>query len=98
VKNIFDGFEYNFLIKNVLAHNTSLVLPKLTLCAADMMAWSREHCNKLKLEIEDCRRQIQNIWLNSKGYNQDQVVCLRKKMSRLLSQDDVYWRQRAKTH
>jgi hypothetical protein len=25
-------------------------------------------------------------------------VCLRKKMSRLLSQDDAYWRQRVKTH
>ncbi|KEH33512.1 endonuclease/exonuclease/phosphatase family protein [Medicago truncatula] len=57
---------------------------------ADMVNWSREHCSKLKLDIEDCRRQIQNARLNSIGYNQDQVVRLRKKMSRLLSQEDTY--------
>lgn len=58
------GFK-DFVIDAWQVHNTNLVMPKLTLCAADMMAWSREHCNKLKLDIEDCRRQIHNIRLNS---------------------------------
>lgn len=78
--------------------NAVSVMPKMAACAADMVVWGRERCNKLKIDIEECRRQIQNSRLNSTGARQDQIVNLRKKMSRLLSQDDAYWRQRAKTH
>ena len=70
--------------------NTVSVMPKMVSCAADMLVWSREHCNKLKIDIEECRRQIQNSGLNSTGSGQDQIVILRKKMSRLLSRDDAY--------
>lgn len=62
------------------------------------MVWSRDHCNRPKLDIKDCRRQIQNVQLNSYGPSQESLLSLRKKMSRLLSQEDAYWRQRAKTH
>lgn len=41
---------------------------------------------------------MKNIRLNSSGDGQVQMFELRKRMQRLLSQDDAYWRQRAKTH
>lgn len=72
-------------------HNAHYVMPKFS-------HWSREHCNKIKSDIEECRRQIQNVRNNSTRYNQEEVVRLRKKMRRLLSQENAYWRQRAKTH
>jgi hypothetical protein len=79
-------------------HSTNSVVSKLSSCAADMVVWSKDHCNKLKVDIEECRRQIQSFRLNSSGTSQEKVVSLRKKMCRLLSQEDTYWRQRAKTH
>lgn len=67
-------------------HSTNTVVPKLSSCAADMVVWSRDHCNKLKADIEECRRKIQSFRLNSYGPSQEKVVSLRKKMCRLLSQ------------
>ena len=78
--------------------STNSVISKLSSCAEDIVVWSRDHYDKLELDIEDCRRQIQNVRLNSSGLSQDSLLSLRKKMSRLLSQEDAYWCQRAKTH
>jgi len=36
--------------------------------------------------------------LQASGEDQVRMLELRKRMQRLLSQDDAYWRQRAKTH
>jgi len=41
---------------------------------------------------------MQDIRLQASGEDQFRMVELRKRMQRLLSQDDAYWRQRAKTH
>jgi hypothetical protein len=74
-------------------HSPDSIVSKLSSCAADMAVWSRDHCNKLKSDIEECRRHIQTIWLNSFGPSQEQVVSLKKKMCRLLFQEDAYWLQ-----
>lgn len=79
-------------------HSLDSIVSKLSSCAADMVVWSIDHCNKLKSDIEECRQQRQTIRLNSFGPSQEQVVSLRKKTCRLLSQEDAYWRQRAKSH
>lgn len=63
-----------------------------------MTGWSKGHCRSFKKDIEDCRRQLHNIRLISSGEGQAELVELCRKMSRLLAQDDAYWRQRAKTH
>jgi hypothetical protein len=74
------------------------IIPKLTACAADMSLWSRNNCRKLKHNIEECSRQIKLLRDNNTGVAQSQLLEVRKKMQRLLAQDDAYWKQRAKTH
>jgi hypothetical protein len=63
-----------------------------------MFLWSRNHCKKLKADIEDCQRKLNFLRNNNKGSMQAQLLEVRKKMQRLLAQVDAYWKQRAKTH
>jgi hypothetical protein len=63
-----------------------------------MFVWKKSHYHKLKKYIEDCSKQLQETRLVSPGQDQTRIFELRKRMMRLLSQDDAYWRQRAKTH
>jgi len=52
----------------------------------------------LKSDIRDCQRQLKLLRDNNTGTMQTQLLEVRKKMQRLLAQDDAYWKQRAKTH
>ena len=79
-------------------HSASTLMPKLSSCAEDIWVWKKNHCHKLKTDIEDCRRQMQDIRLRVSGEDQIRMTELRKRMQRLLSQEDAYWRQRAKVH
>ena len=79
-------------------YSTSTLIPKLSSCAEDMWVWKKTHCHKLKTDIEACRQQLQETRLGATGEDQVRMLELRKRMQQLLSQDDAYWRQRAKTH
>lgn len=74
------------------------LISKLSHCANDMSDWKKSHCQNLKRDIEDFRKQLQSTRMNSTGEDQVCMYELRKRMQRLLAQDDAYWRQRAKTH
>ncbi|XP_039687081.1 uncharacterized protein [Medicago truncatula] len=80
----------------VYSHNS--LIPKMSSCAEEMSVWSKAHCNKLKSEIEDCRWQLQTMRTHTSREEQVQMFELRKRMQRLLAQDDAFWRQHAKTH
>nr|ABD33242.1 Hemopexin, related [Medicago truncatula] len=60
------GFK-DLVTDSWLVYSSNPLIPKLSSCAEDMSAWSKAHCNKLKIDIEDCRRQMKNIRLNSSG-------------------------------
>jgi len=79
-------------------HSNNALIPKLSSCAAEMTIWKKTHCHKLKSAIEECRRHMQDTRLQAPGEDQGHMLELRKRMQRLLSQDDAYWRQHAKTH
>jgi len=79
-------------------HSTRNIISKLSSCAEDMSVRRKSYCHKLKIDIEDCRKQLQETRLGSSGEDQVRMFELRKRMQRLLSQDDAYWCQRAKTH
>jgi len=34
------------------------VVPRLNTCAYDMSVWSMQHCNNMKIYIEDCRHEL----------------------------------------
>ena len=79
-------------------YSSHTIIPKLSSCAEDMSVWRKSHFHKLKTDIEDCPKQLQETQLGSSGEDQVRMFELRKRMQRLLSQDDAYWCQRAKTH
>jgi len=79
-------------------HSPHNIIPKLFSCAEDMSVWQKSDCHKLRIDIDDCRKQLQEARIGSSGEDQVCMFELRKRMQRLLSQNDAYWRQRAKTH
>jgi len=40
-------------------YSTHTIIPKLSSCAEDLSVWKKSHCHKLKTDIEDCRKQLQ---------------------------------------
>jgi hypothetical protein len=80
-----------------LLYNEYSVIERLNRCAGDLISWSRTHCNTVRKDIGECKKNLETFRNNHPGENQDQLLELRKKMQRLLIQDDAYWRQRAKT-
>jgi len=46
----------------------------------------------------ECRKNLDELRGNQTGVNQSQLLQVRKKMTQLLMQDDVYWCQQAKAH
>lgn len=89
---------------NEVVHNSWLksarnnVINKLSVCAEDMTHWSKTHCNKLQIDIEKCRNQPSRSCGINGIQDEAQFDNLRKKLNHLLVQDDMYWRQRPKTH
>ena len=74
------------------------VVNRLSRCTKDIYSWSRDHCNSLKKDIDDCRKQLCLSRNNNIGADQVQLLSLRKQMAKLLMQDDAYWSQRGRTH
>jgi len=63
-----------------------------------MSVWKKSHCHKLKNDIDDCRKQLQETRLGSSDEDQVHMFELTKRMQKLLSQAADYWRHHAKTH
>lgn len=74
------------------------VIPRLEACAGDLTNWSRHNCNRLKAEIETCRKALTECRNRGQACDPEQLASLRNQMNQLLIQDDNYWRQRAKVH
>jgi hypothetical protein len=79
-----------------LMNNEHSVIERLHKCASDLTSWSHEHSNTIRKDIVDCKRHLENYCSFHVEVNQNQLLDLRKKMQRLLMQDDAYWRQHAK--
>jgi len=45
-----------------------------------MWAWKKTHCQELKRDIEDCRKQMQETRLGATGEDQVRMLELRKRM------------------
>jgi hypothetical protein len=78
------------------SYNDSSITQKLSNCANDLVQWSRNN-NKLQHDISQARKQLDLIRTNVTASNLNQYSALRKRLDRLLVQDDLYWKQRAKT-
>lgn len=60
------------------------ILPRQQRSAEEMVVWSRNHCNKLKIEIEECRRELNLARISRTGDEQKLLSLLHKRMHRLL--------------
>ena len=74
------------------------VINKLSACAKDLTHWSKTHCNKLRVNIESYRNQLSRNCSASGIQDEVQFDNLRKKLNHLFIREDMYWRQREKTH
>jgi len=74
------------------------VIHKLSKCAKDLTHWSKTHCNKLQVDIEHCRKYLSRSHTVHGIQDEVHFDKLRKKLNHLLVQEDMFWRQRAKTH
>jgi hypothetical protein len=83
------GFN-EFFVDRWNASGSDSVVTRLDRCAGDLSDWSRTNCNKIKKDIVTCRQHLAHLRSNLTGTNQEQLAEVRRKMSQLMLQDDVY--------
>lgn len=89
----------NEVVQNSWSGSTSNnIIHKLSNCAEELSHWSKTHCNKLRVDIDNCRKQLDRNRSTTGIRDEIQFDNLRHKLNHLLVQEDMYWRQRAKTH
>jgi hypothetical protein len=84
------GFN-DFLTDRWTSSGNGSIITRLDHCANDLSDWSRTHYNKSRKAILECGQQLASICNNFTGVSQDQISAVRRKMSQLLIQDDMYW-------
>jgi hypothetical protein len=73
------GFK-DFVHNSWQVHSSNNIIPKLSACAEDMLAWKKTHCHNLKRDIDLCRRQMQDIRLQASGEDQVRLIELRQRI------------------
>jgi exonuclease III len=59
-------------------HNASYdIIPRLEVCAGELMVWSRNNCNRLKSEIEACRKALNECRNQGQACDPQQLASLR---------------------
>jgi hypothetical protein len=81
-----------------VSYGDQTILQKLNMCASDLSFWNKNQFQRLRRDIDSCRRKIDRIRCHVNSGNVKYFNALRKRMSHLLVQEDAFWRQRAKTH
>jgi len=76
---------------------TETLTGKLKLCAEDLSNWNKEHGQKRRKEIEKVHRKLEAIRSHVNASNINHFTTLTRRLDNLLVQDDLYWKQRAKT-
>ncbi|CAJ2628079.1 unnamed protein product [Trifolium pratense] len=88
----------DFVSNRWLSYGDHQVLKKLDMCASDLTIWNKNHFQRLRRDIDTCRKKIEQLRSKVNSENVNYFNSLRQRMSQLLVQEDAYWRQRAKTH
>lgn len=65
-------------------------------CARDLDDWGRAIKPKFRVEIANCKRQMADLRSKSDRSAVNHFLALRNRLSKLLVQEEVYWRQRGK--
>ncbi|GAU37478.1 hypothetical protein TSUD_207140 [Trifolium subterraneum] len=70
---------------------------KLEGCASDLLQWSKEKFQSLRKDIDKYHKKLEQLRDHVDNSNINYFNALKKRLSSLLLQDDLFWRQRAKT-
>jgi len=74
------------------------VTERLQHCASDLSRWSKITQHGLMDEIVNCCKELNRCRDQGSATDLNRLTSLRKKMTRLMIQEDKYWRQHAKPH
>ncbi|MCH82709.1 endonuclease/exonuclease/phosphatase family protein [Trifolium medium] len=74
------------------------VMSRLQCCTEEMNEWGRQLRNKYRVEIEDCRKELEMLRTLENHVQGTRYEEVRKKMSLLLAQEETFWKQRAKIY
>jgi len=91
--------DFNIYVEDKWSgHGAQPIGGKLDMCAIDLSSWNRTHFQRVRRDIDDCRKKLDVMRCQVdcdiiKSFNS-----LRNRMNQLLVQEDAFWRQRAKTH
>ncbi|XP_045822268.1 uncharacterized protein LOC123915166 [Trifolium pratense] len=77
--------------------STQGIVNKLELCASDMISWSKKHFQNLRKDIDKYHKKLEQVRDHVDNSNLNYYNALKRRLSSLLRQDDVFWKQRAKT-
>lgn len=80
------------------AYGSNQITQKLDQCAEDLQLWSKENCQPIRKEIEKYRRKLVKARTQVCSSNVNYFNNIRKRLDMLLVKDDLFWKQRAKSH
>ncbi|MCH90734.1 endonuclease/exonuclease/phosphatase family protein [Trifolium medium] len=74
------------------------LLVKIQHCTDDMNEWGRQLRNTYRIEIEECRRELEMLRDSDQHMQGTRYEEVRRRMSVLLAQEEAFWKQRAKIY
>ncbi|MCH81372.1 endonuclease/exonuclease/phosphatase family protein, partial [Trifolium medium] len=93
---LFDPTFDEYVRQNWSDFNTNDIMSKLGSCALDLTQWSKTNFHNLRKEIDTCHKKLELVRGNIDESNINYFNALKRRLSVLLTQDDRFWRQRAK--
>ncbi|XP_058740855.1 uncharacterized protein LOC131613180 [Vicia villosa] len=74
------------------------IIEKMDACGEEMLKWSKNHCYKVRKEIDSICKQIDRARHHVVERNFNYFTALKRSLNSLLIKDDSYWKQGAKAH
>ncbi|CAJ2636114.1 unnamed protein product [Trifolium pratense] len=87
----------NFVRNRWCTYNANDITLKLDACAADLSHWSKDHFHNLRKQIDTYHKKLEQTRGHVDETNINYFNALKKRLNVLLSQEDRFWKQRAKT-
>lgn len=89
--------ELDQLVKNNWSYYPpSDIITKLSLCADDIAAWSKNITPNFRKKINKQREDIEGIRTSADDVNIPELINMQNNLATLLLQEESYWKQRSK--
>ena len=85
VKNNWDSF------------GGSDITSRLRVCSRSMDAWGKNFAKKFRSQIDACKTKLRHTRVDPSEEAVHEIQRIRSRLTKLLIQEEQYWKQRAKT-